>query len=60
MKKAVFWDIPQCGSCKNLCFGETYRLHHQSDKNQQLATEARCEGTICEVGSVSRGYQIDD
>jgi hypothetical protein len=34
MKNAVFWDVTPCGSCKNLRFGETYRPHHQSDKNR--------------------------
>jgi hypothetical protein len=24
-----------CGSCKNLCFGGTYRLHYQGEKNQR-------------------------
>jgi hypothetical protein len=33
MKNAVFWDDTQCGSCKNLCFGGTFSLHHQRDKN---------------------------
>jgi hypothetical protein len=25
-----------CGSCKNLCFGGMYRLHHQGDTNRSL------------------------
>jgi hypothetical protein len=29
MKNAVFWDITPCGSCKNRCFGGTYRLYLQ-------------------------------
>jgi hypothetical protein len=23
MKNNVFWDVTQCGSCKNQCFGGT-------------------------------------
>jgi hypothetical protein len=33
MKNGVFWDVTSCGSCKNRCFGGTWRLLHQSDKN---------------------------
>jgi hypothetical protein len=33
MKNAVFWEVTQCGSCKNRRFGGTYRLHHQGVKN---------------------------
>jgi hypothetical protein len=33
MKNAVFWDATPCGSCKNLRFGGTYRLH-QDDKKR--------------------------
>jgi hypothetical protein len=33
MKNAVFWDLTPCGSCKNRCFGGTYRLHHRGRKN---------------------------
>jgi hypothetical protein len=32
-KNAVYWDVTPCGSCTNRRFGETYHLHHQSDKN---------------------------
>jgi hypothetical protein len=35
MKYAVFWNVTPCGSCKNRCFGGTYRLHHQGDKNRR-------------------------
>jgi hypothetical protein len=35
MKNAVFLDVTERGSCKNRRFGETYRLHHQADKNQR-------------------------
>jgi hypothetical protein len=34
MENAVFWDVMPCGSCKSWCFGGTYHLHHQDDKNQ--------------------------
>jgi hypothetical protein len=34
VKNAIFWDVTQCGSCKNRRFGGTYRLHHQGDKNR--------------------------
>jgi hypothetical protein len=33
MKNAVFWDVAQCRSCVNRCFGETYRLHLQGGKS---------------------------
>jgi hypothetical protein len=29
MKNAIFWDIMPCSSCKNRCFGGTYRFHYQ-------------------------------
>jgi hypothetical protein len=34
MKNSVFWDVTPCGSCKNRRFGETWRLHHQGNKNR--------------------------
>jgi hypothetical protein len=30
-KNAVIWNLTSSGSCKNRCFGGTYRLRHQSD-----------------------------
>jgi hypothetical protein len=38
MKNAIFWDVTPCGFYKSKRFGGTYRLHHQGDKNRQLAT----------------------
>jgi hypothetical protein len=35
MKNAVFWDMAPCGSSENRRFGGTYRLHHQSEKDQR-------------------------
>jgi hypothetical protein len=35
-KNGVSWDVPSCGSCKNPCFGGTWRLHHQSDKKRWI------------------------
>jgi hypothetical protein len=35
MKNVVFRDVTPHGSCKNRHFGRTYRLRHQSEKNQQ-------------------------
>jgi hypothetical protein len=35
MKNVIFWDVTTCDSCKNRCFGGTYRLHHQSDKDRR-------------------------
>jgi hypothetical protein len=32
MKKAVFWNVTPCGSCKNRCIGGMYHLCHQGDK----------------------------
>jgi hypothetical protein len=34
MKNAVFWDVTECGSCKNKRFGGKHRIHHQGDKNR--------------------------
>jgi hypothetical protein len=32
LKNAVFWNVMRpCGSCKNGCFGGTYRLHFQDE-----------------------------
>jgi hypothetical protein len=33
IKNATFWNVMPCGSCKIQCFGGTYHLHHQGDKN---------------------------
>jgi hypothetical protein len=38
MKNAVPWDVMHFDSCKNLRFGGTYHLHHQSDKNHSSET----------------------
>jgi hypothetical protein len=38
IKNAVLWDMMPCGSCKNRCFGQTYRLHHQGEKISGLGT----------------------
>jgi hypothetical protein len=35
MENAVFWDVTQCGSCKNRRFGGTHHLHHQGDENRR-------------------------
>jgi hypothetical protein len=32
MKNAVFWDVAQCSSCVNRCFGGMCRLHIQRRK----------------------------
>jgi hypothetical protein len=34
MKNGVFWVVTPCGSCKNRCFGGTWLLLHQGDKNR--------------------------
>jgi hypothetical protein len=34
MKNGVFWVVTPCGSCKNRCFGGTWCLLHQGDKNR--------------------------
>jgi hypothetical protein len=26
-EEGAFWDVMPCGSCKNRCFGGTWRLH---------------------------------
>jgi hypothetical protein len=33
-KNGVFWNVTQCGSCKNRRFGGTWRHLHQGDKNR--------------------------
>jgi hypothetical protein len=33
MNNGVFWDVMPCGSCKNPCFGGTWRLLLQGDRN---------------------------
>jgi hypothetical protein len=35
MKNAVFWNVTQCGFCKNRRYGGTHRFHHLSDKNRR-------------------------
>jgi hypothetical protein len=37
MKNAAFWNMTPCGSCMDRSFGETNRLHHQGEKNQQTS-----------------------
>jgi hypothetical protein len=36
MKNGVFWVVTPWDSCKNRCFGGTWRLLHQGDKNREL------------------------
>jgi hypothetical protein len=36
LKNAVFCDVTSCGSCKNRCFGATYRFHHKVENNQRV------------------------
>jgi hypothetical protein len=38
MKNGIFWVVTPCGSCKNRCFGGTWRLLHQDDKIGKLGT----------------------
>jgi hypothetical protein len=38
MKNVVFWDVTQCGSCKNQRFGGTYDLHYQSKRISEIGT----------------------
>jgi hypothetical protein len=37
IKKAVFWDVTPCVSCKNRLFGGVYRFRHQGDKNRRAS-----------------------
>jgi hypothetical protein len=39
MKNAVFWDFTPCGSCKNRRLRETFRLHHQGERIDELGTK---------------------
>jgi hypothetical protein len=34
MKYGVLWDVTPCGSCKSRCFGGTWSLFHQGNKNR--------------------------
>jgi hypothetical protein len=42
---AVFWDLTQCGSCKNRRFGGTY-LHHQGEKNRWAGVTAAVPSSL--------------
>jgi hypothetical protein len=44
MKNGVFWDVAQCGSCKNRRFGGTNRLLHQGISSQcmSVASSSLC------------------
>jgi hypothetical protein len=53
MKNGVFWDVTQCGSCKNRRFGGTYHLHHQDDKNNVLPNSPTLVTLMMEVLSSS-------
>jgi hypothetical protein len=35
IENAIFWDVTPRDTCKNRCFGGTYRLHYQGDKNRR-------------------------
>jgi hypothetical protein len=43
MKKAIFWDVMLCGSCKNRSFRGTYSLHDQGDKKPHSVTSEKME-----------------
>jgi hypothetical protein len=46
VKNAILWDVTPYDSCKNRRFGETLRLHHQSDNNRcTMMKELRCSET---------------
>jgi hypothetical protein len=47
MKNGVFWDVTQCGSCKNRRFGGTWRLLHQGDKIGELGTTQAATSNRC-------------
>jgi hypothetical protein len=42
MKNGVFWVVTPCGSCKNRCFGGTWRLLHQGDKHRCTRNNTSC------------------
>jgi hypothetical protein len=42
LKNGIFWDVMQCGSCKNQRFGGIKRLLHQGDKNRSTRNNASC------------------
>jgi hypothetical protein len=44
LKKAVFWDVAPCESCKNRRFGGTCRLHLQGRK---IPLAKKCVGSSC-------------
>jgi hypothetical protein len=54
MTKAVFRDVTPCSSCKNRPFGETYRLHHQGDKNRSAKKNVSNGCQTERVGSYKR------
>jgi hypothetical protein len=39
VKNAVFWDVTLCGSYQCRRFGETSRILHQGEMNQQTDSE---------------------
>jgi hypothetical protein len=61
MKNAVFWDVAQCGSCKNRRFGGTCRLRLRGrkirERRKALAagyqTEPQFEKTLNFACSIS-------
>jgi hypothetical protein len=36
MKKAVFWDVAPCRNCVNRRFGETYGIHLQGRRQEEI------------------------
>jgi hypothetical protein len=44
IKNTVFWDVTQCGSCKNRHFGGTFSLHNQGDNSWQARNFTVCFG----------------
>jgi hypothetical protein len=40
-KECSILDVTPCGSCKNRCFGGTYRLHYQVGKNRRSGTRLK-------------------
>jgi hypothetical protein len=50
----IFWEMTPCGSYKNRRFGESYRLHLQGERDEQVQSETVSSCIDGDSGNIPR------